>query len=322
MSILKHLLVPIDGSEASAPAVDYALRLAQGEGAELTFCNAVDITGTIAECSSPYVATDLTPILNALEDECKALVHAAQQKAKALGVTAHGFELAGPPAGAIAEAAHERGVSAIVMGSHGRHGASRLFLGSTAEGVLRRTDIPVLIVSQAERALPADPLSRILVAIDDSDPADAALEFALSLAHPKATTIVLLHVLHLQTLHQMANAQRYAVKDAFAEEKADARKLLSAAAERTTACGIATEVRLFEGAPVEEILKLARTERASLIVIGTHGRRGIRRLFLGSVAEEVAREAPVPVAVVRRRMVAPSVTEHQKHAAQPQLVPS
>ena len=303
MSTLNEILVAIDDSEASAPAADYARRLAKVEDAHLTFCNAVDITGTIARCTTPYVVSDVAPVLEALEEECRSILHKAKAEAKAYGVAAEALELAGPAVPAVVELAATRHVSAIVMGSHGRHGASRLFLGSTAEGVLRRTDIPVFIVSQAEVALPPNPLDRILVALDDSDPADAAIEFALDLAHPHDTTIVLTHVVALKALHQLATTQHYPAENAFSDERLEAQEVLTKAAERVRARGIPVETILLDGTPIDEITHLASSQSASLVVIGTHGRRGLRRLFLGSVAEGVVRDSPVPVAVVRRHAV-------------------
>jgi nucleotide-binding universal stress UspA family protein len=306
MKILRELLVPVDGSEATKPAVEFALQLAKGQQASICFCHAVDLTGTIAECSTPYGVTDVAPILQALEEESKVVLAAMAARAAAVGVVAETVELAGPPVGAIVDAAREGRADAIVMATHGRHGVSRFFLGSTAAGVLRRADVPVFVVrgGDADAGVRAGAFSRILVAFDDSEPADAALEFALDLAEPGTTKLVLVHAINIRELYELAASQRYAATAAFAEERAAARALLAAAAERAKGRGVDVEILVVEGEPVESMLELAKA--ADLVAIGTHGRRGLRRLFFGSVAEGVVRGCPAPVVVVRHRFAPPS----------------
>jgi len=304
MSAFESLFVPVDGSEVSTAAVDFALRLAKATGAAVTFAHAVDLTGAIAQCSSPYGATDVGPIIQALEDESKQILARATERAKAAGVSASAVELAGAAATAVLDAAAERKPSAIVIGTHGRQGVGRFFLGSTAEGVLRRADVPVFVVSQSvEDGGGATPFSTIVVALDDSDPADAALEIALALAEAAKAGLVLAHAIDIRQVYALAASQRYPATAAFAEERAAARALLDAAAQRAKARGVNAETVVLEGSPVESLLDVAGSRGAGLVAIGTHGRRGVRRLLFGSVAEGVTRASSVPVVVVRQRPV-------------------
>lgn len=284
MSAIKNLLVPIDGSEASASAVDFAIRLAIAYGADLTFCYSVDLTSAAAECASPYAVADIGVILDALEDQCKFSLGAAAAKAAVAGITAATIELVGPPISAIIEAAQAQRSAAIVLGTHGRRGLDRLINGSVAEGVLRRAVVPVFFASENAGA---GPFKRIAVALDDSDSADAALDFALALAEPGETTIVLAHV-----VDDTAGA-------AVSQQRTTAKALLERASATLAHWNVAVEKVTLEGEPVAGLLAFERSAKVDLLAIGTHGRRGIRRLLIGSVAEGVLRASLVPVLVLR-----------------------
>ena len=302
VNAIGRILVPVDGSESSTQAIDFSIALAKRQGAEIAFCHSVDLTGAIASGANPYNVMDVTPIVETLEDESKAVLGAAAALAAAAGVPATTRELAGPPVGAVLDVLFERRFDAVVMGTHGRRGASRFFLGSTAEGVLRRADVPVFVVSQSVTGGAAQAaFSSIAVAFDDSDPADAALAFALDLAVPGKTTLVVAHAVDVREVYALAASERNAATAAIAEERESARRLIDAAAARARERGISAEAVLLEGDPCESLQELVSERGIDLVAIGTHGRRGIRRLFLGSVAEGVVRTARVHVAVVRAR---------------------
>jgi len=305
MRTIRSILVPVDGSQASVPAVDFAIGLAKGVGAEITFCHSVDLTGAIAQCSTPYGVTDVAPILEGLEEESKEVLATVAARAIAGAVPATTIELAGPSVSAIVDAAHERHADAIVMGTHGRRGLNRFFLGSTADGVLRRADVPVFVVSGNGANEPRAPFRRIAVAIDDSDPADLALEFALDLAQPATTSLVFVHAVDVRRLYALASAEH--AMAAIAQERSAMRALLAKAAARAQERGIQSEAFILEGDPVESLLEFVRAQKVDVIAIGTHGRRGVRRLLLGSVAEGIVRASPAPVVVLR---------PHAKRAAQ------
>ena len=87
-------------------------------------------------------------------------------------------------------------------------------------------------------------------------------------------------------MYAIAGAQRSPATAAVAEERDAARKLLDAAAVRAKSAGVEAETEVLEGSPAETLLGLAESRQADLIALGTHGRRGVRRLLFGSVAEE------------------------------------
>jgi nucleotide-binding universal stress UspA family protein len=189
----------------------------------------------------------------------------------------------------------------IVLGTHARGGLPRAFLGSTTEGVLRSGTTPVLAVQAGMHAPPADDLFRkIVVAVDDSDPGDAAVTLASRFARTLGTACVLCSVCDTGTTYNLAATYGYDPEPFIDELRAHARAVVDGALARGAFPAATASTTVPEGEPVGQILATAERSGAAAIVIGSHGRRGLRRLVLGSVAEAVIRRSTVPVFVVRQ----------------------
>jgi nucleotide-binding universal stress UspA family protein len=144
---------------------------------------------------------------------------------------------------------------------------------------------------------------RILVPLDGSAPSRAGLEQALALAKSESGRVRLMHVVDENVLMQgMEPAFNVGeLLDALAEE---GRKLLAEATAIARRRGVKAEAVLYEqrlGRVADRVIREAKNWRADLIVMGTHGRRGIGRLVMGSDAESVLRESPVPLLLVKDR---------------------
>lgn len=147
---------------------------------------------------------------------------------------------------------------------------------------------------------------RILVPIDGSPTSNRGLEEAIGLASDQKAKICLLHVIDELVVTGGANGMMYmppSYIDEFIQAlRAGGRKLLTGAEAKVRKHGIAVEAVLLEtvGRRVADlIIKQAKIWRADVIVLGTHGRRGLSRVVMGSDAEMVLRETPVPVLLVR-----------------------
>jgi nucleotide-binding universal stress UspA family protein len=136
---------------------------------------------------------------------------------------------------------------------------------------------------------------RILLPVDGSDHNDPAVQKALALAPLVRAPVLAVYVVDVRALEPYPSEGLFV--DLRGVLMAEARKILAAFEERTRAAGIEASTQIVEGVPEEEIVKLARPH--DLIVMATHGRRGLSRLLLGSVTENVVRHAPCPVLVVR-----------------------
>jgi nucleotide-binding universal stress UspA family protein len=143
--MFQSILVPVDGSEPSARAVALAVQVAQMTKARILFAHVINADLVILETgAAPFV--DPQPAIDGLKKDGQDALAAATAEAKSAGVSADAEQVEGDPVKSIAALADKRTCDLIVMGSHGRRGLSRLFLGSVTEGVLRHSHVPVLCV--------------------------------------------------------------------------------------------------------------------------------------------------------------------------------
>ena len=300
---LRRILVALDGSDGSERALELALRLSRQFGSDLILCTALDHEREIAAASMPDVVyPNIAELIERYDAQAKSLLRDAQAKAFAAGARASTAFLEGRPAVAVARYAGSHDVDAIVMGTHGRRGLERLMIGSTAEGVLRLSAVPIVVMhDDAVQKSTELAFARILVAVDESAASDDAVAFALSLATGNEA---FLFCSALDTTELAGNA----VTSGFDPVSlvSDARRAASKSLEARTLIASASPVRslervILEGSPANAVLDAARDFRADLVVCGTHGRRGLRRMLLGSVAAEIVRRSAVPVAVVPSR---------------------
>jgi nucleotide-binding universal stress UspA family protein len=309
VSSLARVLVALDGSPTAAGALTFAFDLSREYNSSLILCTAVDQGAAMVAASPPDGAfLGLQAVLDEYEAAAKTVLDAALARATAAGAQASTVLLDGHPAAQIIACAQQSAVDAIVVGTEGKHGFERLFLGSTAEGVVRLTTVPTFVVHQpheapgaAAAALPARKFERILVAIDDSDPSDAALAFALDLAALKQSLVLCCSVVESDELLNQVVSYGYEPAPLLEELRQTAAALIEAKAGAAQARGLTIESIIVEGKVPDAILDAAAAYAADIIVMGTHGRRGLRRLFIGSVAESVIRRSVLPVAVVREQ---------------------
>ncbi len=143
--------------------------------------------------------------------------------------------------------------------------------------------------------------SKILVPIDGSAPSDAAVMLALRLAHDQHAKILFLHVSETAKIAAMVSSTTVCVdpSPALDAERAAAEDALRRAESAAGKRGVSVESLLVEGASAASIVKTAGEKGVDLIVMGSHGRGGIQRALLGSVAEGVLRQSALPVLVTR-----------------------
>lgn len=191
-------------------------------------------------------------------------------------------------------AAEELGSDLFVLGAHGGPAAGAHFLGSTADRVLRTSRIPCLVVRGALRL----PLRRIGVPVDLSDPSFGALRLAVRWApgltgrgEGEAASVRLLHVGWPVTQVDVPDYEEATVRPRIAEE--------IAAATAATKGNVTTEIDVhWDYLAGQRICLWAYQREIGLLVVGTHGRSGLPRALLGSVATRLAREAPCSVLLV------------------------
>jgi nucleotide-binding universal stress UspA family protein len=205
--------------------------------------------------------------------------------------------VAGLVGDAILERAREHSDDLIVMTTHGRGPVSRFFLGSVADELIRRSPVPVLVVRPSPSApdlIPEPAFENVLIPLDGSPRAEVVLDPALDLARQMEARCHLMRVVE-------AGAGSAAWDEAMlrAKEK-EASAYLEQTAGKVRAQGLAVQTQVIV-APraAAAILEAAQGLGGCLIALATHGRGGVRRLLLGSVADKVVRGASGPVLVHR-----------------------
>jgi nucleotide-binding universal stress UspA family protein len=149
----RKILVPIDGSSTSARGLDEAIKLAKGQKATLVILHVID--EMVAMYGADMVPVYIDKIFESLRKVGKATVAKAMARVRATGVKANAVlveKVGGPVADVIVAQAKKQRADLIVIGTHGRRGVTRLVMGSDAEGVVRRSPVPVLLVLSREQA--------------------------------------------------------------------------------------------------------------------------------------------------------------------------
>jgi len=145
MSMFKTILVPVDGSAPSNAAVALAVRLARDQDAKVVFTHVCEIAKIAAMVSTSTASIDPSYALEAERDVGEAALHEAVDRATGGGVSADSWIEEGSCVDTILNSARQHKADLIVIGSHGRGGIARALLGSVAEGVLRHSNMPVLV---------------------------------------------------------------------------------------------------------------------------------------------------------------------------------
>ncbi|MFU8814875.1 MAG: universal stress protein [Pseudomonadales bacterium] len=196
----------------------------------------------------------------------------------------------GVPADEIQAAARDAGADLVVIGSRGQNLLSRLFLGSVARQVIRKTTLPLLLewiepgadeTAARCQAVCTDTLRHVLLATDFSAQGEAAENAAVALA-PRTQ--------QLQCVHVLAD-------DAMLSESA-ARAALTRLVERIAAAGGRADGALLTGKPSAEIARHAAEQDASLILLGKHGRSWVASRTIGSTATNLCEIAGRPVLMI------------------------
>jgi nucleotide-binding universal stress UspA family protein len=288
--VIARILCAVDLHPASDEAIRQADRLARSYKAELTFLHVLP---------HPWRASPLNPFLaqarpaERAETARQALEALEQKVGQLTGRPASGFSIElehGVAYARVVERAEEKVADLVVVGAGGESA-----LGTHADRIVRYAHSPVLV------ARPEIGSSRLLVATDFSDPSLPAVAAGADQAVRRGMKVSLLHSienpLSLAPGEMVLGLPHSALLDDVDQSLRDAarQKLL----EALRRFGLSGEPVVVAGPPGPAILRHAEENEVDLIVVGTAGRTGLKRMLLGSVAETVVRQAPCSVLVVR-----------------------
>lgn len=283
--MIERIVVPLDGSLTAEAILPHVRRLLYRQDAEVILVRAV----------VPIPSENSIMLVDAELGAAREYVLGQVDRLERAGVRVRHVVRIGSPVGVILDVAEEMKATLIALATHGATGVKRFLFGSIAEGLLRKSPVPVLLVRPfwSYELVPAGgvehrPIRNLLLAVDGSDLALGAIPAVVELADLFETRVVLLRVLE--------ETKRKAVT---ADDRAEAEKQLKALAKSIEKKGVESVVLLEAGEPADQILKAVQAHDIDLIAMTTHGRSGLSRAVTGSVTEEVLRKAEVPMLVTR-----------------------
>lgn len=288
---IKNILCPVDFSEFSAKAFDYAYSLARRYDAKLYLEHAIrPLTDYSYHVPHPWAQEYYKHSrAESLEELRKMIARQSTNSFQPEALVQVGF-----PAETILDFAQKQAIDLIVMGTHGLRGTDRWMMGSVTEKVIRKAGCPVLAVRKPIHDFVApketdDPvqLKKILLATDFSDHGQCAFAYAISLAMEYNAELTLLYVLDdVPHDEELSSATARLIHELEAPVPPDARNW----------CIIKSTVRV--GKPYQEIIQLALDSQTDLIVLGVRGRSGADLALFGSTTYRVLQLGSAPVLAV------------------------
>jgi nucleotide-binding universal stress UspA family protein len=272
--MFREIMVPLDGSERAEQALSSAVQLATSLAATL---HLVRVDDFVASVSSTFAAPYISPgVYEAELKHVDTYLATIQRRLAGAGLQIRSDVLSGTAALSLLAYEDSEHIDLLVMCSHGLTGVARFALGSVADRLLRHGSVPMLLV----RAFNAPPdLTRVVVPLDGSILAEAALKVVSALARSVIHEVTLLRVIGDRA--EESEAQAYLTTAALALEHEN----------------VTCRTRVVVGEPAETIIDVAGKE--ALVVMATHGRSGLSRWVLGSVADRVSRDGGSGILLVR-----------------------
>ncbi len=288
--MLRQILVPLDGSDLAQWALPFAARLARAVEGRLILLRVIvfEVEGEQEVSVQQAAEADLARLADRLREQ-------GSQVDSVVEYVTYSTEVADR----IRSVARDRAADQIVISTHGRGGLGRWLYGSVADAVLRESELPVLLISAAcDQTWPDDRRLRFLVPLDGSMLSEQVLGPATELADAIQADLLLLQVAAFPVYPAYPEAALYLPLDPELEVE-EAKKYLEGVAAGLRSPGRVVDIHAELGNAPSKIVNVARERQIDLIAMATHGRGGIARFALGSVATGVVQQARVPTLLVR-----------------------
>ena len=286
---VEKILLSIDGSEYSEGAIREAIKLAKKCSSKLAVLSVID--------TNPEFDALAPQLMEKKEKEARQNIDAVQARARQEGIDCDTIVHEGEePYKYIVDEAIKSKSTMIIMGRRGRTGLKRLMMGSVTARVIGHAPCNVLVVPKAAQL----EFKNIVVATDGSKYSAAAASEALGLAKWNGSALTVISVVPSELMTpsdiDFTITQRELITEKEMHEAEKNAKVVKEAAQKE---GVAVKAFVLSGRPADAIIETAQEKNADLIVLGSHGRTGVERLLMGSVAERVIVLASCPVLVVK-----------------------
>ncbi|ELY92044.1 universal stress protein [Natrinema altunense] len=297
LDAIDSVLLPTDGSDGALAGAKRGVDLAAMADATVHVLSVIE-TSTIDGVSSALEsASAVDEQRAALEADAEAAVEsvATMVRDRKPGLEVTTTTERGTPFRVIDRYVDARDIDAIAMGTTGRTGLTRAVLGSVTENVLRTVGVPVLVVPPAasESRLTESTVENVLVPTDGSDGAAVAVDWGSTLAAAFDAMVHAIYSVETSRFPPQLNPG-----EMLAELERPGEEALQEVRDHARERGVSLAGTIATGPPARVILDYAADNEIDLITMGTHGRSGLERHFLGSVTETVVRNAERPVVCV------------------------
>ncbi len=299
--MLDRILVPLDTSPVAEQVLPY-VRLLAKQLEQPVHLLSVIVDGEALNPLTSLPDAAIASLMQHRQQYAQKYLDATRARLEADGIEVTTEVRMGRVADEIAFSALSQATGLIAMATHGRVGPERWFLGSASDGVLRTAPCPVLLIRPHEQAALQTPsISQVLVPLDGSSSAEQAVPYASFIA--KAFKAPALIVRTVPTTW-LGTADPYTPDTGMSPElleilETDAKDCVARTAEQLERQGIRTKTHAALGEAAGTITDFARATPGTLVVMASHGRTGLGRTLLGSVADRVVRSSAAPVLVVR-----------------------
>ncbi len=288
------ILVAIDSSEFSEAVITEAAARPWPADSVLVVLTVVDLFALTS--SVGY----LEPFMKNENDAARALVQSVAEKLAPHGIETVTQVVEGYPAASIVEQAKLWNADFVFVGSHGHGGIARLFLGSIAKEVVRNAHCSVEIVRPVVAREGKAGGKRILLASDGSAYSEAAAHSVARRPWSGGTEFKIVSVIdQMIPVMDPWHASGDVIEQILIQNQKQCDEAVASAGKILAGAGLAASTSVLGGNPKWTIIDEAKDWSADLVVLGSHGRRGLTRVLLGSVSEAVAMNAPCSVEVIR-----------------------
>jgi nucleotide-binding universal stress UspA family protein len=290
----QHILVPLDGSEFAERALPTVEMLCRAFDAQITLASVIPNKSPLG---SNLLIKAKFKRMQSQRESIETYLQKTKQRLTEKGLLADYVMLTGPIAESLNNYASENGTDMLVICTHGRSGIQRWLQGSIANRIIQLILKPVLILRpRRDEIHPVPEYKRLLVSLDGSEFAERVLPWVRA-STQFDSQVLLLHVPEVPEAEEFgAMVEEIEALRKQAEEQA--MEYLTRIASELEEEGIQTRVIIKGSRPAETIVSVAREEEADVILLATHGRGGMDRLFMGSVADRVIQYSHRPVFLV------------------------
>ncbi|EFW90028.1 universal stress protein [Haladaptatus paucihalophilus DX253] len=284
-SMYDSILIPTDGKDGTKPAITHGIQLAAACDATVHALYVVDL---------PYLSGSraeqrVEPLEAKLNEEGRDATASVAERARERGLDVTETVATGLPFLSIIEYTDAHDIDLVAMGTEGAGSSKARLVGSTAKKVVRLSKVPVLTVRAVETA-PATEYTDVLLATDGTRGSRRAISHCSELAAAYDATVHVVSVVDSRLMREGSGRELMAQQ---------AEQACTDVVARISNTGVATTSDVLHGHPADRILDYADDRDIDLVVLGTHGRSGIDRFVMGSVAETVLGRATTPVLTVR-----------------------